>query len=213
MKTSLANDFATVRLETKEGPFCCRNISSEEFVFCLSCGTNFKKSPPVKITVITVWNVFQNNKPVTRKNCNYFLRDGIQQPSVNPLVPSTCSEAEHTQLQGRIARTIRKRMKRASRNCALQSRDGDDSHRSREAGEWWSTQRSGQEGRPLRWWLGWRNLAVRQWHQREGDEHENTTLHPFSRCKCAINGCKERIDDHNIQSDYKCTIGLKARIQ
>ena len=31
MKTSLANDFAVVRLETKEGPFYYRNISGEEF--------------------------------------------------------------------------------------------------------------------------------------------------------------------------------------
>ena len=33
MKTSLANDFAVVRLETKEGPFYHRNISGEEFIF------------------------------------------------------------------------------------------------------------------------------------------------------------------------------------
>ena len=33
MKTSLANDFAVVRLETKEGPFDYRNISGEEFIF------------------------------------------------------------------------------------------------------------------------------------------------------------------------------------
>ena len=33
MKTSLANDFAVVRLETKEGPFHYRNISGEEFIF------------------------------------------------------------------------------------------------------------------------------------------------------------------------------------
>ena len=33
MKTSLANDFAVVRLETKEGPFNYRNISGEEFIF------------------------------------------------------------------------------------------------------------------------------------------------------------------------------------
>ena len=33
MKTSLANDFAVVRLETKEGPFYYRNISGEEFIF------------------------------------------------------------------------------------------------------------------------------------------------------------------------------------
>ena len=35
MKTSLANDFAVVRLETKEGPFYYRNISGEEFIFLL----------------------------------------------------------------------------------------------------------------------------------------------------------------------------------
>ena len=36
MKTSLANDFAVVRLETKEGPFRYRNISGEEFIFYYS---------------------------------------------------------------------------------------------------------------------------------------------------------------------------------
>ena len=30
---SLANDFAVVRLETKEGPFHYRNISGEEIIF------------------------------------------------------------------------------------------------------------------------------------------------------------------------------------
>ena len=35
-KTSLANDFAVVRLETKEGPFYYRNISGEEFIFYYS---------------------------------------------------------------------------------------------------------------------------------------------------------------------------------
>ena len=33
MKTSLANDFEVVRLETKEGTFHYRNISGEEFNF------------------------------------------------------------------------------------------------------------------------------------------------------------------------------------
>ena len=33
MTTSLANDFAVVRLETKEGPFYYRHISGEEFIF------------------------------------------------------------------------------------------------------------------------------------------------------------------------------------
>ena len=36
MTTSLANDFAVVRLETKEGPFYYRNISGEEFIFYYS---------------------------------------------------------------------------------------------------------------------------------------------------------------------------------
>ena len=36
MKTSLANDFAVVRLETKEGPFYYRNISGEEFILYYS---------------------------------------------------------------------------------------------------------------------------------------------------------------------------------
>ena len=36
MKTSLANDFAVVRLETREGPFYYRNISGEEFIFYYS---------------------------------------------------------------------------------------------------------------------------------------------------------------------------------
>ena len=54
MKTSLANDFAVVRLETKEGPFYYRNISGEEFIFYYSFKLNSKNSPPGKITVITV---------------------------------------------------------------------------------------------------------------------------------------------------------------
>ena len=36
MKTSLANDFAVVRLEMKEGTFNYRNISGEEFIFYYS---------------------------------------------------------------------------------------------------------------------------------------------------------------------------------
>ena len=38
MKTSLANDFAVVRLEKKkkDGPFYYRNISGEEFIFYYS---------------------------------------------------------------------------------------------------------------------------------------------------------------------------------
>ena len=36
MKTSLANDFAVVRLETKEGSFLLRNISVGEFIFYYS---------------------------------------------------------------------------------------------------------------------------------------------------------------------------------
>ena len=35
MKTSLANDFAVVRLETKEGPFYYRNISGDGIYFLL----------------------------------------------------------------------------------------------------------------------------------------------------------------------------------
>ena len=36
MKSSLANDFAVVRLKMKEGPFYYRNISGEEFIFYYS---------------------------------------------------------------------------------------------------------------------------------------------------------------------------------
>ena len=36
MKTSLANDFAVVRLETKEGTFYYRYISGDEFIFYYS---------------------------------------------------------------------------------------------------------------------------------------------------------------------------------
>ena len=57
----------------------------------------------------------------------------------NRFQSTTCSAEEHTQLQGRIARTIRKEQKEysltARHKCALQGRDGDDSHRSREGGE------------------------------------------------------------------------------
>ena len=52
---------------------------------------------------------------------------------------TTCSAEEHTQLQGRIAKTIRKERKEHSLTArhmyALQGRDGEDSRRSREAGE------------------------------------------------------------------------------
>ena len=44
MKTSLANDFAVVRLETKEGTFYYRNISGEEFIFYYS----FKQIPKTR---------------------------------------------------------------------------------------------------------------------------------------------------------------------
>ena len=54
MKTSLANDFAVVRLETREGPFNYRNISGEEFIFYYSFKLIPKKSPPGKITDVTV---------------------------------------------------------------------------------------------------------------------------------------------------------------
>ena len=51
MKTSLANDFAVVRLETKKGPFYYRNISGEEFIFItvlnkfqkLAAGENYRR--------------------------------------------------------------------------------------------------------------------------------------------------------------------------
>ena len=56
MKTSLANDFAVVRLETKEGPFHYRNISGGEFIFYYSFKLIPKNSPPGKITVIAVLN-------------------------------------------------------------------------------------------------------------------------------------------------------------
>ena len=69
MKTSLANDFAVVRLETKEGTFYYRNISGEEFIF------------------ITVLNKFQKlaagenyshySYPKQKGcNCNHFVKDG-----------------------------------------------------------------------------------------------------------------------------------------
>ena len=53
MTTSLANDFAVVRLETKEGTFYYRNNSGEEFIFYYGFKENQKKWPPGKITVIT----------------------------------------------------------------------------------------------------------------------------------------------------------------
>ena len=57
----------------------------------------------------------------------------------NRFQSTMCGAEEHTQPQGRIARTIRKERKEhgliARHKCALQGRDGDDSHRSREAGE------------------------------------------------------------------------------
>ena len=43
MKTSLANDFAVVRLKTKEGTFYYKNISGEEFIFYHSFLINSKK--------------------------------------------------------------------------------------------------------------------------------------------------------------------------
>ena len=52
MKTSLANDFALVRLNTKEGTSYYRNISGEEFIF------------------ITVLNKFQ--KIAARENYSHY---------------------------------------------------------------------------------------------------------------------------------------------
>ena len=43
MKTFLANDFAVVRLETKEGTFYYRNISGEEFFFFATVLNKFQK--------------------------------------------------------------------------------------------------------------------------------------------------------------------------
>ena len=68
------------------------------------------------------------------------LDSGVFSNTVRNRVQSTtCSAEEHTQLQGRIARTIRKERKEHSQTarhkCALQGIDGDDSHRSREACE------------------------------------------------------------------------------
>ena len=56
MKTSLANDFAVVRLKTKEGTFYYRNISGVEFIFLLQFKINSKKSPPGEITGVRVLN-------------------------------------------------------------------------------------------------------------------------------------------------------------
>ena len=42
-KTSLANDFAVVRLETKEGPFYYRNISGEKIKFFITVFNKFQK--------------------------------------------------------------------------------------------------------------------------------------------------------------------------
>ena len=57
----------------------------------------------------------------------------------NRFQSTTCGAEEHSQLQGRIAGTIRKERKEQSltarHKCAPQDRDVDDSHRSREASE------------------------------------------------------------------------------
>ena len=57
----------------------------------------------------------------------------------NRFQSTTCCAEERTQLQGMIARTIRKECKEhsltARHKYALQGRDGEDTHRSREAGE------------------------------------------------------------------------------
>ena len=54
MKTSLANDFAVVRLETKEGTLYYRNISGEEFIVYYGFKIIPKTRRRGKITVITV---------------------------------------------------------------------------------------------------------------------------------------------------------------
>ena len=65
----------------EEGTFNHRNISGEESIFYYSLKLIPKKSPPGEITVITVLYSFQNNRAVTRQNCNYFRRDGMSQIS------------------------------------------------------------------------------------------------------------------------------------
>ena len=71
MKTSLANDFAVVRFETKEGTFYYRNISGEEFFNTvlnkfqkLAAGENYSHYSFILIPKQKV------------RNCNHFVKDG-----------------------------------------------------------------------------------------------------------------------------------------
>ena len=71
MKTSLANDFAVVRLETKEGPFYYRNISGEEFIFYYSFKLIPKTRRRGKLQSLQFYINSKTDRPVTRQNCNY----------------------------------------------------------------------------------------------------------------------------------------------
>ena len=73
MKTSLVNDFAVVRLKTKEGTFYYRNISGEEFIF-LTVINKFQKIATGENYSHYSFILIQKQKG---RNCNDFVEDGI----------------------------------------------------------------------------------------------------------------------------------------
>ena len=73
MKTSLANDFAVVRLETKEGTFFYyRNISGEEFIF-ITVVNKFQKHAAGENYSHYSFILIPKQKG---RNCNHFVKDG-----------------------------------------------------------------------------------------------------------------------------------------
>ena len=60
----------------ERGDFILQEYFRRGIYFYYSFKINSKKSPPGEITSVTVFNEFQNNRPATRQNCNYFAKDG-----------------------------------------------------------------------------------------------------------------------------------------
>ena len=72
-------------LKKREGTFYYRNISGEEFIFYYSLKLIPKNRRRVKLQGVTVLYEFQNNRPVTRQNCNYFRGDGNPTATAQPM--------------------------------------------------------------------------------------------------------------------------------
>ena len=72
MKTSLANVFAVVRLETKEGPLYYRNISGEEIIF-ITVLNKFQKIAAGENYSHYSFILIPKQKG---RNCNHFAKHG-----------------------------------------------------------------------------------------------------------------------------------------